>query len=456
MGMGGTAIGYVDDPSSIFHNPAGMSGVKGGAVLANFSPIVAAIRSSPSDHAVFAADGTKTKPGQSIWSETGFSPAFLIGSAYRILDRVVLGFSVYPVASSGGQYKYTTNKAKEIVEVTDFTKLVFLDFAPAVAVELMDGLQIGATYRYTTVGFQRKRTNPDPLGSPTNVDLDMKGSNARGFRVGFQWKAKDFSLGGVYRAKTETPVTAATGTLENTPGKDISFAFILPAKFGFGFQYSGIAKLRLAADFEYTQQSDNDTTELKGTGLFGDPAAPAEVKVTIPNISKWNDNFTARVGAGYQLGAVEARLGYILDGAASQPKYASAFGTPPTETHTATLGAGYKVSDALDIGVAMAYRTGSATITAADQTGNGCPFCGKPGEYELQLFGAYLDVCWRFGGATAEVKAAAEPPPAAATAAPAAAPSLEPPPEPAAAPAAPPAAPSAVPPAVPGAEPAPK
>ena len=34
MGMGGAAIGSVDDPSALFHNPAGLARVRGGAVMA--------------------------------------------------------------------------------------------------------------------------------------------------------------------------------------------------------------------------------------------------------------------------------------------------------------------------------------------------------------------------------------------------------------------------------------
>ncbi len=419
MGMGGTAIGYVNDPSAIFHNPAGLGAIRGGAVLGNFSPILASIKGSPSDHQVIDAAGNKSKPGSSVWSERAFSPAFLVGAAYNIMDRITFGGSVYPVASAGGRYVYTANKGKEVVEVTDFTRLVFIEYAPAVAVEVVKGLRVGAAFRYLTAQFQRQRVNPEEkTGVPSNIDLDMKGTNTDGFRVGVQYELGDLSLGAVYRNKTDTPVTAATGKLVNTPGKDISYAFVIPAKFGFGAQYKGIDKLRLALDFEYTQQSDNVETTLHGTGLFdsGDPAKPFKLPVDVKNISKWQDNYTVRLGGGYMLGALEARLGYLFDGQASQHKYVSAFGTPPAATHSITAGAGYKISDTLDVSFAAAYRTGSTTVTEADVKGNGCAFCGAAGDYELQVFGGYLDVCWRFGQAA---KSSPAPMPAEPAAAPA-------------------------------------
>ncbi|MBM4342145.1 MAG: porin [Deltaproteobacteria bacterium] len=422
MGMGGTAIGYVNDPSAIFHNPAGLGAIRGGAVLGNFSPILASIKGSPSDHQVTDTAGNKSKPGTSVWSERAFSPAFLVGAAYNVLDRITFGAAVYPVASAGGRYVYTANKGKEVVEVTDFTRLVFMEYAPSLAVEVVKGLRVGAAFRYLSAQFQRKRSNPDDKGVPSNVDLDMKGTNTEGFRLGLQYEFGDLSVGAVYRNRTDTPVTAATGMLENTKGKDITYAFVIPAKFGFGAQYKGIDKLRLALDVEYTQQSDNVETTLKGTGLFdtGDPAKPLEVPVEVKNISKWQDNFTVRVGGGYTLGSLEARLGYLFDGQASQARFVSAFGTPPTSTHAITAGAGYKVSDTLDVSLAAAYRTGSTSVTEADVKGNGCAFCGKAGDYELQVFGGYLDVCWRFGQTA---KPAPEPAPAAA---PEPAPAVEP------------------------------
>ena len=395
MGMGGTAIGYVDDPSATFHNPAGLAGVEKGAVLLNFSPILAKIHGSPSGHVL--SDGTK--PGLNIWSQQAISPAFLAGAAYRVHDKVALGFAIYPVASAGAEYKYKAQFGKDVVDVRDYTKVVFIDFAPSVSVEPIKGLRLGAAYRFSTLEFERIRTNPDATGTPTNVDLSMKGKNTKGLRLGAQYSVGSLQFGAVYRHKTETDVTAAEGVLENTKGKDISYQFILPSKFGFGVQYKGIENLRLALDVEYTLQSQNDTTTLSGTGEL---APGVTFHVDIPNKYKWQDSMTVRAGAGYMLGGVEARLGYLHDGQASQALYVSSFGTPPAATNTFTAGAGYKLSDKLDVNVAAAYRSGKATVTeddlkGPDGKGNGCPFCGKAGDYELNLMGFYLDACYRFG-----------------------------------------------------------
>lgn len=394
MGMGGTAIGAVDDPSAIFHNPAGMSHIKGGMVLLDFSPLIGTIHGSPSDHKVKEQDGSFSQPGMDIGSNTTFAPFFMAGGAYTLHQFLTLGFAVYPVASAGASYTYSVEgSGGGKVDVKDHTRLAFIDFAPAISAQLLPNLRIGAAYRYSTVEFDRQRVNPNPTGTPLSVDLAMKGSNYEGFRVGAQFNQGPIDVGLVYRHKTMTEVTADTGILENQNGTDIKYAFILPSKLGLGVQWKAMAALRLALDLEYTWQEQNDTTNLAGTGNLVGLSFP----VKVPNVSKWGNNVTARVGGGYKIGAAEIRAGYTRDAQAANVKYPSAFGTPPATTHVVTAGFGYELSDTLDFSLAGAYRTGSAEVSAADVKDNGCPFCGKAGTYEISLFGAYLDLRWKFG-----------------------------------------------------------
>src|SRR5690349_7273477 len=72
LGMGGTAIGYVDDPSAVFHNPAGLRGVKGFAFVADFSLLLGTLQASP-DSAASA---------RNVESELTVAPFFLLGAAY--------------------------------------------------------------------------------------------------------------------------------------------------------------------------------------------------------------------------------------------------------------------------------------------------------------------------------------------------------------------------------------
>lgn len=417
MGMGGTAIGYVDDPSAIYHNPAGIAAQQAGALHLDFSPIMGTIK------------GTPSKDSGNIETNFSFSPAFLGGFAWRLHQYASAGVAVYPAASSGGGYSYTSKDGKTTTE--DNAKLVFLEVAPTLASEILPGLRVGLSARMAQVTFQRKVVNTKADVDDVYIDMDMKGYAFTGIRAGVQYTRGPLDVGLVYRSGATAVVTADKATVTGIPAEDGKFSFILPSKMGLGLQYRGIKDLRLAADFEYIFNSENQITHVEGTA-FGQA-------VTVPNYSRWQDSMTIRVGGAYKIGDLEPRLGYLLDTQAANKSYPSAFGSPPAPTHTATAGLGYDISKNLDVSFAAAYRAGGTTVTAEDvakatAAKEICAFCGQPGEYALSLFGAYVDVRWRFGGSSAKastpVAATPEPLPAA--------------PEPAApAPAAPEAAPAA-------------
>jgi long-subunit fatty acid transport protein len=369
MGMGGTANSYVADPSAPFHNPAGLARVQGGAIMLNGSPLFGTIKASP--HA--DAKSIDTKPT--------VAPLFLAGAAYRVLPDLVAGLSVYPAGSAAGAYEYPGANGKT---VTDSATLAFIEVAPTLAYALPMGFKAGATFRYTMATFKRQRTD----GSP--IDLDMSGSDAKGYRLGLQWAGGQFDVGASYRSRIDLGVRAATGKLAGLDAEDVTFLFIYPSKLVLGAQYRGLEKLRIAADVEYGFNSENDTTELRGK--------LTETKTTFPvtNYYRWENGITVRLGCAYRAGDVEVRAGYAHDTQVTQKKYPSAFGTPPTATHIVTAGAAYKISDALDVSLAGAYRTGKATVEKADLDPQ-CVFCGKEGDYGINLFGAYVDLVWRFG-----------------------------------------------------------
>lgn len=390
MGMGGVAIGSVDDPSAIFHNPAGIAAQKAGALHLDFSPIMGSLKGSPS-----AESGN-------IETNFSMSPAFLGAVAWRLHKYFSAGIAVYPAASSGGGYSYSTTDSKGVVTTTeDSAKLVFMEAAPAIAAELIPGLRLGIAARMAQVTFQRNKTNTEKGVATPFHDLDLKGYSFTGVKIGLQYTTGDFDIGAVYRSGSTSGVEADKATLNGIPAADATFEFILPSKAGVGVQYRGIQNLRLGADFEYIFNSENAKTFVKGKPcLDGAACTMKAAELAVPNISNWTDSMTVRVGGAYKIGSLEPRLGYLLDTQAANPSYPSAFGSPPAPTHTVTAGLGYEISQDLDVSLAGAYRTGGTTVTAEDLANakETCAFCGQKGDYALNLFGAYVDVRWRFGG----------------------------------------------------------
>ncbi|RYZ08211.1 MAG: hypothetical protein EOO73_09110 [Myxococcales bacterium] len=366
--MGGTAIGYVDDASAAFHNPAGLQGVRGLAFTGDFSLILGKVRGSPT-------------PSDNLESQTVVAPFFLLGGAYRVHEWLTLGVAAFPVASGGAEYKYPVGATNWI----DKTEILFLEASPLLSLNvpkdrwLPGKLAFGAGWRFNYVTFDRKRGEPDRL---QYLDLEMSGKSFGGFRVGVQYQPiEPLKLGFVFRNKVTVTTEADSATVLTSEATNAALDFTLPAKLGFGARLD-LGHFGVASDVEYAFQSQNKRPPLTGT-LMGRDAQ-------VQNVFDWKNGVTWRNGVEYRIGdmpQVPLRIGYIYDSRVSNPIYPSAFGTPPAATHTFTFGAGYK-RDTWQVNWAFSRRMGSATV---DTTDTRCVFCGYPGKYEITMTGFYVD-----------------------------------------------------------------
>src|SRR5450432_3872938 len=386
MGMGGTAIGYVSDPSALFHNPAGLGQVEHGEVLGDFSLLLGKIHASPGG----------LNSGKNIDSDLTVAPFFLIGGAYRVQKYITLGVGVYPIASAGATFHYPT-VGSSTANFEDRTELFFLEASPAIAVNPLPNLRFGLGYRLTYVRLVRFAGAPD---QDPSLDFTVTGQNFTGFRAGAQWDPWPWlQLGGVYRNKVTTKVMNTHGTAFS-PYTDISTKFTLPSKLGVGtradFDQFGL-RASLAVDFEYTFNSEN-----KGDPLLGTPAPGTMAPTSVSNVFDWSDSQTLRVGAEYrilhdqaaQLDRVPLRIGYVYDTQSANAMDPTAFGTPPGPTQVVTLGTGYN-GGLWQTNVAYAYRFGTGNVPKSGLDTN-CAFCSYEGNYAIHLSGLYADVSYKF------------------------------------------------------------
>ncbi|MCB9557877.1 MAG: hypothetical protein H6707_17325 [Deltaproteobacteria bacterium] len=379
MGMGGAANAYVNDPSALFHNPAGLAGIKKLSLLGDFSLLLGGITASPELSA------------QSKDSKLVKAPFFLIGAGYRLTDWLVLGAAVYPVASASAEYEYNNNNKL----VKNSTKLVFIETTVGAAVNLEAiRLKIGAGYRLTFVNLVREQVTE---GAPAFLDFNMAGWNLASFRVGAQWEAiKDhLSLGVSYRHKTVTDITQDKFKALGFDAIDGQANFTLPARLIFGVR-GDYGRFGAAVDLEYALNSQNDVTVLSGKLNPNDPPTSLE------NIYDWDNAITLRLGGEYRIPwgksrRIIPRLGFVYDARTAKKAYPSAFGTPPAPTFVLTAGAGYE-SGPYRINLAYGYRFGSTTITPEDlqKATKNCQLCGQAGDYSIFLNGIYLDVSYDF------------------------------------------------------------
>lgn len=420
MGMGGTAIGYVSDPSAMFHNPAGLNGIRGLEVMGNLSPLTGSITSSPGSPDVANPDGTFP----SRTTEPTISPLFLVGAGYRLAEPVTFGIGVYPVAAAAGTYK-----AQNLAGATtiDKTRLVFLEISPGISVELMRGLSLGIGYRATIATLERVK---GVESRPREFDFTVSGVDAAGIRAGLQWRVSDnFGVGVVYRHRVE-PTLKADKAYAYADLTNASTSLVLPSKLGVGLS-GKVERLHGALDVEYGFYEQNTVTIL--TGYNPTLNKTEQVK----NYFQWQNGITTRLGLEYLLGDASqfaARVGYVFDGKVGNRAYPTAFGTPPVPSHSITVGGGYR-AERWQTNLGFAYRFASTAITPADVAGaEPCASCSKPGpDYSLNILGFYLDFSYRFDVAPIFGASASAAPPAPETgppAPPAAPPTTEPIPAP--------------------------
>src|SRR6266404_1216308 len=139
MGMGGTAIGYVSDPSALFHNPAGLANTRRFGALLDVSLLLARVQATPQDGV------------QDVRSDMTVAPVFLAGGGYRLNRWLTAGAAVYPVASAGATYNYSFAGS----DIENKTRLVFIEGSAALAANLPGNVRLGAGYRLTYVSLER-------------------------------------------------------------------------------------------------------------------------------------------------------------------------------------------------------------------------------------------------------------------------------------------------------------
>ena len=389
MGMGGTAISYVDDPSALFHNPAGIGRTKFATVLGDLSLLLGNVTACPDENDV------------SVKSELTVSPAFLIGVTVRPLRTVLedndflgIGFAVYPVAAAGATFKYVSRYSTNGKSWDDSTTLRFFELSPGLSLHLPESiakdfgyLSIGFGYRIIYASLDRFKGASD--GSYDFLSLSLSGFNFEGFRIGLQFSLFEYlDFGLTYRHKTRTEITGDSSVLFTIDHNATSMPLILPSKLGFGLR-GNFGPISLAADLEYGFYSQNERDNIVAEQKNSTSTTP------LPSVNEWQDAITFRFGAEVSfLEDGRLRMGYILDEKVANEDYPTAFGTPPGRTHSVTIGGGY-VSGPWSVNLAYAYRHGAAETGEAPLPSD-CPACGKAGRYEIDLHGVYVDLSYEF------------------------------------------------------------
>lgn len=392
MGMGGTGVSWVYDPTALYINPAGIGQTEFISLTLDISPIIASIEAVPKGD-------TPAKAGPALLTP------FLFGASFRVWEYITLGVGAFPVASASGGYEYSV--ALTSLDIIDETSIRFFEFPVAIAFNYKDYVSVAFSWRPTLAQIVRSQESTNQQGNTAPYhDLSTSGFSMEGWRVGLQAKPIEMlSIGVHYRHKLEMNTEADRGMLLSYEMKNPVFPVILPSKLTFGARVDVPVlevDLGISIDAEYGWQSQNDkvsvTAESAALNVNGVAIPGTEIQnADFPILYNWQDAWTVRWGAevGFLEGAA-LRVGFIWDQETSNRGYPSAFGTPPADTYSLTLGGGYKAKN-WEVNLAYAYRTGETTIEPEDVKDSAtCTNCSSAGYHAIELHGIYVDFSWYF------------------------------------------------------------
>ncbi len=368
--MGGTAIASVDDPSAVFHNPAGLSEVEGLELLANVTTFLVSLQTSP-DH-----------PGQHLQSGTSFAPVPFLSLGYRVSEVIALGLGFYPVGAVSGRFEYENEAG---IRTLNEQFAVAMEVSPAVSLKLLTGLSVGLGYRVTTLQYDR---HLGPADDPDVVDIDTFGVTQGGFRGGIQWRSEGqgVQLGLTYRHQIVLSAKADEGRLLGVEVTNVEGRLAVPGKIAGGIRVNDGA-LSVAVDGELALNSQFDELVIRAD------VPSQDTELDVPFTFNWSDSLTLKFGSEYRLDSgVALRAGYAWDQGFSNPAYPNTFMTPPSDSHYLTLGAGY-TGDRFSVNFAAVQKFQEPYYIEETQIASKaeCAFCGSSGLYESTLTGMFVD-----------------------------------------------------------------
>jgi long-chain fatty acid transport protein len=376
--MGGVGVGATLDACSLLSNPAGIAdlGQRLDVGLAYFKPTV-------SYDATGVMPGMVASNGATIDSDRGGSPIPAIGYVRPVTDALSVGVGVFGVAGMGVDYK--TN----LYSSPTLTSYLQGRLTPGAAYKITDQLAVGVTanvmmaqMKYDVAGAfgQAKHDTATAFGIGATVGLKYQPVKMLSLGLAYETKStfQDFSFKVPGGRQTQDPATGALVTLGAGTDK---LTFDQPATATLGLSVAPIEMLLLAADVEWINWSDT-----MGNNL---PKYSSDTAVTgaMPFNMDWKDQWVMKVGAQVTpMKGLDLRAGFNYGKMPlNKDRAFENMAFPAVVEQHFTLGAGYKVSDALAFNVAGMYAP-EAKLSGSNMNPQGiADYTTKMSQFQVDL-----------------------------------------------------------------------
>lgn len=334
MAMGGAFIAVANNPTAIFHNPAGIAWLDGTQISLG-TTLITSKASLSLPHWPVAADQSVDAKSQWFYPST-----FYI--SHRISDRVAIGFGFFSPYGLGTEWP-EDYPLKYIATKDDMKTFIF---NPTIAVKLNDNLSaaFGVSYIYSTLSFKLVEHDdidlslfsPMLAGEIAVIDIPISleaNGDSFGLNAGVLYKGENFSLGFNWRggfdieydgdldlsttqAQVQIPplpppfdlIVTEEAIISEIPTSGTASipSFKFPHVFGIGAAFNLTENFMLTADIHYILWSSYD----KFTVDVGLPAPFRDMEVE----ENWKDSFVLRGGFQYNVNESFAlRAGFLYD-----------------------------------------------------------------------------------------------------------------------------------------------
>lgn len=340
MGMAGAFVSIGNDATTVFHNPAGMSFLKGTNISLGGTVIIPkgslSLPNWPFD--------PKFKNVKQI-DQTFLAPNFYLTHRF---GKFAAGIGVF--APYGLGTKWPEAYPLRYLGTSNEMQTIFIN--PSVSYLVNDNLSVGGGVSFVTSKLSLNLVRLVEIGPYWTGDvpasLDGATGNALSFNLGVLFKTDSYSLGATWRSafdiKYKGDIALDTagvpapfkGFVPTTGSVQTTFKF--PDIFTFGVSFNPLEALTVGVDAQYYTWKRYDKYVIDITYPSGFP--PAEPETVLEN---WKNTWIVRLGLQYQLNESLALRGGIIYDWSPQPVESIDPNLPDANRYALTAGIGYKI-----------------------------------------------------------------------------------------------------------------
>lgn len=339
MALAGAFTGLANDPSAVWHNPAGLAWVEGTQVLLGATLIV--------PRGSVTMDNLPGAPVYNQVKQVFYPPNFYI--THKFGDKLAAGVGVFAPFGLGAEWPDEENDFPlRYLAVKAEMQTIIVN--GALAYKVTENVAVAGGVYFVTSKLKETLVQRIDMGEDVAFDvptsLDVKGT-ALGWNAGLMYKTDGFSLGINFRSQFNVDYSGTVvSSLDYVPWPyqpyiptegDAKTTFRFPNILTIGFAVNLTPKVLWSVDVhEYFFRRYNAyTVEVDYPSPYPDQELEAE--------PRWEDNICYRTGLQYQTSEKLALRGGVLFDKTPQPVLDMSPSLPDADRLAFTLGFGYKI-----------------------------------------------------------------------------------------------------------------